>query len=46
MAAGLNKIRLSTNPTDAAISALQIGDIVYLDFTIFSARYGFYLRFI
>ena len=36
MAAGLNKIRLSTNPTDAAIAALQIGDIVYLDGTIYT----------
>ena len=31
MATGPNKIRLSTNPTDAAIAALQIGDIVYLE---------------
>ena len=43
MAAGLNKIRLSTNPTDAAIAALQIGDIVYLDGTIYTAREGVYM---
>ena len=46
MAAGLNKIRLSTNPTDAAIAALQIGDIVYLDGTIYTAREGVYMRVI
>ena len=46
MAAGPNKIRLSTNPTDAAIAALQIGDIVYLDGTIYTAREGVYMRVI
>ena len=46
MASGLTKIRLSTNPTDAAISALQIGDIVYLDGTIYTAREGVYMRVI
>ena len=46
MAAGLNKIRLSTNPIDAAIAALQIGDIVYLDGTIYTAREGVYMRVI
>ena len=46
MATGPNKIRLSTNPTDAAIAALQIGDIVYLDGTIYTAREGVYMRVI
>ena len=36
MAAGLNKIRLSTNTTDDAIEALQIGDIGYIDGTIYT----------
>ena len=46
MATGPNKIRLSTNPTDDAIAALQIGDIVYLDGTIYTAREGVYMRVI
>ena len=46
MATGPNKIRLSTNPTDDAIAALQIGDIVYLDGAIYTAREGVYMRVI
>ena len=46
MATGPNKIRLNTNPTDDAIAALQIGDIVYLDGTIYTAREGVYMRVI
>ena len=46
MATGPNKIRLSTNPTEDAIAALQIGDIVYLDGTIYTAREGVYMRVI
>ena len=46
MATGPNKIRLSTYPTDDAIAALQIGDIVYLDGTIYTAREGVYMRVI
>ena len=46
MATGPNKIRLSTNPTGDAIAALQIGDIVYLDGTIYTAREGVYMRVI
>ena len=46
MATGPNKIRLSANPTDDAIAALQIGDIVYLDGTIYTAREGVYMRVI
>ena len=46
MATGPNKIRLSTHPTDDAIAALQIGDIVYLDGSIYTAREGVYMRVI
>ena len=46
MAKSLNKVRLSTNPSEAAISALQIGDVVYLDGTIYTAREGVYARVI
>ena len=44
MATGPNKIRLSTHPTNDAIAALQIGDIVYLDGTVYTAREGVYMR--
>jgi L(+)-tartrate dehydratase beta subunit len=43
-ARGPQKIRLSTNPTPAALAALQIGDIVYLDGTVYTAREGVYMR--
>ena len=43
MATGLRKIRLSTSPTDGALADLQIGDIVYLDGTIYTAREGVYM---
>ena len=46
MATGLRKIRLSTSPTDGALADLQIGDIVYLDGTIYTAREGVYMRVI
>ena len=46
MATSPKKIRLSTHPTDDAIAALQIGDIVYLDGTIYTAREGVYMRVI
>ena len=46
MATGLRKIRLSTTPTDEALAALQIGDIVYLDGIIYTAREGVYMRVI
>ena len=46
MATGLRKIRLSTSPTDGALADWQIGDIVYLDGTIYTAREGVYMRVI
>ena len=46
MAKGMRKIRLSTTPTDEALAALQIGDIVYLDGIIYTAREGVYMRVI
>lgn len=36
------KIRLSTNPDRAALEALAIGDIVYLDGTVYTGREGVY----
>ncbi len=41
-----DKIRLSTNPTDAALAQLKIGDIVYLDGVVYTAREGVYSRVI
>jgi L(+)-tartrate dehydratase beta subunit len=38
------KIRLSTTPTPAAIAELSIGDIVYLDGLMYTAREGVYKR--
>jgi len=40
----LREIRLSTTPTAAAISDLRLGDIVYLDGLIYTAREGVYMR--
>lgn len=42
----LNKVRLSTNPTPEALSKLKLGDIVYLDGSIYTAREGAYMRVI
>ena len=38
------QVRLSTNPTREALAALNIGDIVYLDGLIYTAREGVYMR--
>jgi tartrate dehydratase beta subunit/fumarate hydratase class I family protein len=38
------KIRLSANPTAEALADLRIGDIVYLDGTVYTAREGVYKR--
>jgi L(+)-tartrate dehydratase beta subunit len=38
------EIRLSTTPTDAEIAALRLGDIVYLDGLMYTAREGVYMR--
>ena len=46
MAKSPDKIRLSTNPSDEAVAALQIGDIVYLDGAVYTAREGVYMRVI
>lgn len=39
-----NRIRLSTNPTREALAALSIGDVVYLDGVVYTAREGAYMR--
>jgi len=38
------QIRLSTTPTPAALADLRLGDIVYLDGLIYTAREGVYTR--
>ena len=38
------QIRLSTNPTKEALAELRIGDVVYLDGTVYTAREGVYKR--
>lgn len=38
------KIRLNANPTPEALAALKLGDVVYLDGTIYTAREGVYIR--
>ena len=38
------KIRLSANPTPEALADLTIGDIVYLDGAVYTAREGIYKR--
>ena len=38
------KIHLSANPTPEALAKLSIGDIVYLDGTVYTAREGIYKR--
>jgi len=41
---GPRKLRLSTNPTPKALVELKLGDVVYLDGTIYTAREGVYMR--
>lgn len=38
------QIRLSTNPAPGDLAALQLGDIVYLDGTVYTGREGVYKR--
>lgn len=38
------KIRLSTNPDLATLNALEIGNIVYLDGVVYTAREGVYMK--
>jgi L(+)-tartrate dehydratase beta subunit len=40
----LREIRLSTTPTPEAIADLRLGDIVYLDGLMYTAREGVYMR--
>ena len=41
---GPREIRLSTTPDKADLDALELGDIVYLDGLIYTAREGVYMR--
>jgi len=41
---GPREIRLSTTPTAEAVAELRLGDIVYLDGLIYTAREGVYMR--
>ena len=38
------EVRLSTTPTDEAIANLRLGDVVYLDGLMYTAREGVYMR--
>lgn len=38
------KVRLSTNPDEAALRALKLGDIVYLDGVVYTGREGVYKK--
>lgn len=40
----VRKIRLSTTPTPEALAELRLGDIVYLDGLMYTAREGVYMR--
>ncbi|MFT4726626.1 MAG: L(+)-tartrate dehydratase beta subunit [Granulosicoccus sp.] len=40
----LRQVRLSTNPTQEALDDLQLGDIVFLDGLMYTAREGVYMR--
>ncbi|WP_108816782.1 fumarate hydratase C-terminal domain-containing protein [Loktanella sp. Alg231-35] len=40
----IREVRLSTTPTDEAIADLRLGDIVYLDGLMYTAREGVYMR--
>ena len=42
--AGLKKVRLSTNPDREALAALSLGDVVYLDGVVYTAREGVYQK--
>ncbi len=41
---GPRKLRLSTNPTREALAELRLGDVVYLDGAVYTAREGVYKR--
>jgi len=45
-ASGPSRIRLSTTPAPAALAALELGDVVYLDGVVYTAREGVYMRVI
>ena len=38
------KVRLSTNPDEAALRALKLGDIVYLDGVVYTGREAVYKK--
>lgn len=38
------KVRLNTEPTQETLDALNLGDVVYLDGTVYTAREGAYMR--
>ena len=40
----MKKVRLSTEPDRAALEALTLGDVVYLDGTVYTGREGVYKR--
>ena len=40
----IREVRLSTTPTPEAIADLRLGDVVYLDGLMYTAREGVYMR--
>ena len=40
----IREVRLSTTPTQEAINDLRLGDVVYLDGLMYTAREGVYMR--
>ncbi len=40
----LKKVCLSTNPDEAALRALKLGDVVYLDGVVYTGREGVYMK--
>ena len=40
----IRELRLSTTPTQDALNDLRLGDIVYLDGLMYTAREGVYMR--
>lgn len=40
----LKTVRLSTNPDEAALKALELGNVVYLDGVVYTGREGVYMK--
>ena len=40
----LKKVSLSTNPDEAALASLELGNVVYLNGVVYTAREGAYMK--